>query len=86
MSEVVAQIKVMPEDADVEIGEGEFESILPQEAELLGIKREDVAFGLEAIILKISVPDAEGGTTKIEEAFKEIEGVGEVETQGISRV
>lgn len=86
MSEVVAQIKVMPKDADIKISEQEFQKVLPEQTEILAIQKEEVAFGLEAILLKVGLPDKEGGTTKIEEAFKQIEGVGEVEVQGVSRV
>jgi len=54
MGKVIAQIKVMPEDADTDLDalEEGLEEALPESAELSAIEREDVAFGLVALMVK----------------------------------
>lgn len=88
MGKVIAQIKVMPEDADTDLDalEGALEDVLPESAELNGIKREDVAFGLVALMVNVGVEDEEGGTEAVEEAFAGVENVESVSVEDVGRV
>lgn len=88
MGKVIAQIKVMPEEADTDLDalEAGLEDALPDSAELNGIKREDVAFGLVALMVNVGVEDEEGGTGAVEEAFSSVENVESVSVEDVGRV
>lgn len=88
MGKVIAQIKVMPEDADTDLDalEAGLEGALPGGAELNGIKREDVAFGLVALMVNVGVEDEEGGTEAVEDAFAGVEDVESVSVEDVGRV
>lgn len=88
MGKVIAQIKVMPEDADTDLDalEDALEEALPESADLNAIKREDVAFGLVALMVNVGVEDEEGGTGAVEEAFAGVENVESVSVEDVGRV
>jgi len=88
MGEVVAQIKVMPDDADTDLDalEDGLRGALPEAAELNGIKREDVAFGLVALLVNVAVEDEAGGTEAVEEAFAGVDDVESVSVEDVGRV
>ena len=88
MGKVIAQIKVMPEDADTDLDalEAGLENALPEGAELNAIKREDVAFGLVALMVNVAVEDEEGGTGAVEGAFAGVENVESVSVEDVGRV
>jgi len=88
MGKVAAQLKVMPEDADTDLEKLEESLIaaLPEGAELNGSDTQDVAFGLVALIVAVVVPDDEGGTDAVEEAFADVDGVESVSVENVGRV
>ena len=88
MGDVAAKIKVMPESPDVDLDEleGRLEDALPEGAEIRGFQREDVAFGLVALLPTVVVPDDAGGTEAVEEAFREVEGVESIDVDSVGRV
>jgi elongation factor 1-beta len=88
MGKVAAQLKVMPEDADTDLEELEesLVAVLPEGAELNGSDTQDVAFGLVALIVAVVVPDDEGGTDAVEEAFADVDGVESVSVENVGRV
>ncbi|MFB6296427.1 MAG: elongation factor 1-beta [Halobacteriales archaeon] len=88
MGDVAAQLKVMPESPEVDLDdlEGKLRDALPGGAEINGTDTEDVAFGLVALIVAVVVPDDEGGTDAVEEAFAEVEGVESVSVENVGRV
>jgi elongation factor 1-beta len=88
MGQVIAQIKVMPEDADTDLDalEDALAEALPEGAELNGINREDVAFGLVALMVNVGVEDDEGGTGAVEEAFAGVNNVESVSVENVGRV
>ena len=88
MGKVIAQIKVMPDDADTDLDalEEGLQDVLPEEAELNGIKREDVAFGLVALLVNVGVEDEAGGTEAVEEAFAGLDDVESVSVEDVGRV
>ncbi|MFW5911600.1 MAG: elongation factor 1-beta, partial [Halolamina sp.] len=77
MGDVAAKMKVMPESPEVDLDELEdrLENSLPEGAEIRGYDRDDVAFGLVALLTTVVVPDDAGGTEAVEEAFRDVEGV-----------
>ncbi len=88
MGKVAAQLKVMPEDADTDLEalEESLVAALPEGAELNGSDTQDVAFGLVALIVAVVVPDDEGGTDAVEEAFANVDGVESVSVENVGRV
>ena len=88
MGKVAAVLKVMPESPDVDLDEleGRLEDALPEGASLRSVEREDVAFGLVALLPTVVVPDDAGGTEAVEEAFGSVDGVESVAVQETGRI
>ena len=88
MGKVAAGLKVMPKSADVDLDELQerLEQALPEGAKINGFEREDVAFGLVALIPTVVVPDEAGGTEAVEEAFAELEDVESVSVENVGRL
>jgi elongation factor 1-beta len=88
MSKVAAQIKVMPESPEVDLDalEESLADVLPEGAKINGFERDDVAFGLVALLPTVIVPDDAGGTDVVEEAFADVDEVESVEVQSVGRL
>ncbi|MEF8784246.1 MAG: elongation factor 1-beta [Haloarculaceae archaeon] len=88
MGKVAAEIKVMPQSPDVDLDELQerLEQVLPEGAKINGFKRDDVAFGLVALLPTVIVPDDTGGTEAVEEAFGGVEGVESVSVENVGRL
>jgi len=78
----------MSEDADTDLDalEDARGEALPEGADLNGINREDVAFGLVALMVNVGVEDEAGGTEAVEEAFAGVENVESVSVEDVGRV
>ncbi|MUW15613.1 elongation factor 1-beta [Halorubrum sp. CBA1125] len=88
MGDVAAKIKVMPNDPEVDLDDLQerLEESLPQGAKIRGFERDDVAFGLVALLPTVIVPDGAGGTEAVEEAFAEVDGVESVAVENVGRL
>lgn len=88
MGEVAAQVKVMPTGPDVDLDglQERLEAALPDGAKIRGVDRDDVAFGLVALLPTVVVPDDAGGTEAVEEAFRQVEGVESVAVESVGRI
>jgi elongation factor 1-beta len=88
MGKVAAKIKVMPQDPEIDLDdlEDRLEGVLPEGAEINGFERDDVAFGLVALLPTVIVPDESGGTEAVEEAFAEVDGVESVNVESVGRL
>jgi elongation factor 1-beta len=88
MGKVLAQVKVMPRDPEIDLDalEERLAASLPEGAQINGFAREDVAFGLVALLPKVVVPDDAGGTEAVEEAFSGVEGVESVSVESVGRI
>lgn len=88
MSDVAVKLKVMPQSPEVDLDdlEARLRSALPDGAEVSGFDREDVAFGLVALLTTVLVPDAEGGSDAVETAFADVADVESVEVLNVGRV
>jgi elongation factor 1-beta len=88
MGKVAAKLKVMPEGPDVDLDDlqEELEDSLPEGAKINGFERDDVAFGLVALLPTVIVPDDAGGTETVEEAFDSVGRVESVEVQNVGRI
>ncbi|MCU4718861.1 elongation factor 1-beta [Halapricum hydrolyticum] len=88
MGKVAAKIKVMPNSPDVDLDalQDRLEQALPEGAKINGFERDEVAFGLVALLPTVIVPDESGGTESVEEAFSEVEDVESVSVENVGRV
>jgi len=82
MGQVAVKLKIMPKTTDVNMDEMK-NKIKNLDINIKDMKIEDLAFGLKTIKLLIVLPD-KGGTDEIENRIREIEEVGEVETEDIT--
>ena len=82
MGQVAVKLKIMPKTTDVNMDEMK-NKIKNLDINIKDMKTEDLAFGLKTIKLLIVLPD-KGGTDEIENRIREIEEVGEVETEDIT--
>ncbi|GAB7091773.1 elongation factor 1-beta [Halorubrum luteum] len=88
MGDVAAKIKVMPNSPEVDLDELQerLEESLPQGAKIRGFERDDVAFGLVALLPTVIVPDGAGGTEAVEEAFEGVDDVESVSVENVGRL
>jgi elongation factor 1-beta len=88
MGKVAAAIKVMPNDPEVDLDELQerLEQSLPEGAKINGFERDEVAFGLTALIPTVVVPDEAGGTEAVEEAFSGVDDVESVSVENVGRL
>lgn len=88
MGKVAAVIKVMPESPEVDLDalQERLERSLPEGAKINGFERDDVAFGLVALLPTVLVPDEAGGTEAVEEAFAGVDGVESVSVENVGRI
>ena len=88
MGKVAATLKVMPNSPEVDLDalEQRLAGSLPEGAKLNKVEREDVAFGLVALLSTVVVPDDAGGTDAVEEAFGAVEGVESVGVENVTLI
>ena len=88
MGKVAAKMKVMPESPEIDLDELQerLEASLPEGAQINGFERDDVAFGLVALLPTVIVADGAGGTEVVEEAFTDVDGVESVAVENVGRV
>ncbi|MFB6163481.1 MAG: elongation factor 1-beta [Halococcoides sp.] len=88
MGDVAAVIKVMPDspEQDLDALQEELEATVPEGAKIRGFERDEVAFGLTALLPTVVVPDGEGGTEAVEEAFGSIDSVESVSVEQVGRL
>ncbi|MGM0591168.1 MAG: elongation factor 1-beta [Halobacteriota archaeon] len=88
MGKVAAKMKVMPRSPEIDLDELQdlLEESLPEGAKINGFERDDVAFGLVALLPTVIVADDAGGTEAVEEAFTGVDGVESVAVENVGRI
>ena len=88
MGKVAAKIKVMPQSPEIDLDDlqDRLGESLPEGAKSNGFERDDVAFGLVALLPTVIVPDDSGGTEAVEEGFSNVDGVESVEVENVGRI
>ncbi|UXD21490.1 elongation factor 1-beta [Ignicoccus pacificus DSM 13166] len=89
MVKVLVVTKVYPESVEKDLNEllEDIKKALPEGYEVAKHERIPVAFGLNLLKLYITMPEeTEGGTSKLEEILKNVEGVSEVEIETVHRL
>lgn len=88
MSQVAALVRVLPEDADIKAEDlyRRVADLLPSKFRIIEYRAEPIAFGIEALLLLILMPEnIEGGTEELEQALMSIGGVGQVDVLRVTR-
>jgi elongation factor 1-beta len=88
MGKVAAKVKVMPQSPEIDLDQLQerLEDSLPEGAKINGFERDEVAFGLVALLPTVIVPDDAGGTEAVEEAFIGVDGVESVSVENVGRI
>ena len=88
MGKVAAKLKVMPQSPEIDLDalQERLEAALPEGAKIQGFERDDVAFGLVALLPTVIVPDDAGGTEAVEEAFAAVDDVESVSVENVGRI
>jgi elongation factor 1-beta len=81
MGDVAITYRIMPISTDVNLTElaDKVEDVSNKIAKLQGLQEKPIAFGLSALLIRVIIPDKEGGPEEIEGALSKIDGVQTVE-------
>ncbi|MEK6934288.1 MAG: elongation factor 1-beta [Nanoarchaeota archaeon] len=88
MGFVLATFKFMPEtvDTDLDNVKNEVEDVISKfGAKTEKVDREPVAFGLNALIVVVSIDENKGGLDPLEDQLRNVEGVESVEVTDVRR-
>jgi elongation factor 1-beta len=87
MTRLVARIKILPVDIEVNLDNlaNSLKTTIPAGMELRSHITEPIAFGLNSLIVDITLEDSEGQIDKLEDSIKSVDGVGEIEVTNVSR-
>jgi elongation factor 1-beta len=88
MGKVAAKMKVMPQNPEIDLDDlqDRLGASLPEGAKINGFERDEVAFGLVALLPTVIVPDDAGGTEAVEESFSGVDGVESVSVENVGRI
>ncbi|MBS7611371.1 elongation factor 1-beta [Candidatus Bathyarchaeota archaeon] len=87
MARVLVKLRIFPESIDLDLKElaKHISEHLPENSRIEGVGEEPIAFGLNALLLLISMPDEEGFMNEVEEAIRATQGVNEIQIISVSR-
>ena len=84
MGNALVIFKIFPEGPE-DVGKVEKALRVLKEGQVKDIRREPIAFGLEAIRVGIVIPDKqEGAMEKLENAVRNIKGISQVDVEGVT--
>ncbi|MFQ6073960.1 MAG: elongation factor 1-beta [Candidatus Bathyarchaeia archaeon] len=89
MAKVLVSMKIFPTGTDIDFNQlkQEIENSLPADSSVYRFAEEPVAFGLNALIAHILLPEEKsGGLEEIENSIQKIEGVSQIQTITVRRV
>ena len=88
MGDVAVVLKVLPEDAELDIEKikSAAERELKGKCILNKSEVQEIAFGLKYVRLEVIIPDEEGKIDAIESILSGIHGVGQVDTEDMTLV
>lgn len=81
---IVAGIKVLPEGTEVDLKA--LEDTIKTTVKTSKIEQVPIAFGLNALLVTVLLPEGEGGTDPIEEKLRAIPGVSDVTVESAGRL
>ncbi|RLF24176.1 MAG: elongation factor 1-beta [Thermoprotei archaeon] len=86
---VLVLVKVFPESVETNLEElkERIKNSMPEGCAVHKFEEEDIGFGIRALKVFIVMPeDYEGGTSAIEESIGNVEGVGQVQVDYVTRL
>ncbi len=84
MGKISCVYKIMPEDAETDLGE-----VKDQINELIDVEdigEENVAFGLKAVKVSTITTDEEGGTDAVEEKLEQLDNIQSIELEHFDKL
>ncbi len=87
MGEFVALIDVIPEDIEVNFEEfvDKLKNVLPDTSIIETYEIMPVAFGLKKVRVRVRYPEEWGGTDKLEDLFRQVDGIQGIEGIAFSK-
>ena len=88
MGEVGITYRILPESPETDLNElaKKVRETAEDKAKLQGMQEKPIAFGLNALLIRVIIEDKEGGPDEIESALSNIPGVQSVEVMDMSRL
>jgi translation elongation factor aEF-1 beta len=86
-NEFIALVDVVPDDTDVDFNEfiEKIKLVLSKECTLEAHEIMPVAFGLKKARIRVRYPEEWGGTDKVEEMLKQLDGIQGIEAIAFSK-
>ena len=88
MGKIIISFKIFPEGVEVDLEKlkQQIEKSLPAKTSVYGYQTEPVAFGLNALIAHVVIPEDESGLLdKVEEKLNKVGGVSQIQTIMVRR-
>jgi len=88
MAKVLISIKIFPTGTEIDLNQLKqtIEKSLPKDASVYGFGEEPIAFGLNALIAHILIPEEKSGTLEeVENNLRNIEGISQIEIYMVRR-
>ncbi len=88
MGDVMVLLRVLPESIDINLDElkENISKKLDGLCKINEVKREEIGFGLNALMFSIIVPDEEGKMDRVENAISSVEHVSQVDTRDVTLI
>lgn len=89
MAKVMVSMKIFPTGTDIDLNKlkQKIEKALPADSSVYKFSEEPVAFGLNALVAHITLPeDKSGGLEEIENSIRKIDGVSQIQILMVRRV
>ncbi len=88
MARVLATVKIFPSGPEVDLDSlsDKVKRGLPEGFKLHGKETEPLAFGMKVLLVGITMPDAEGYSSKLEEYLKGLKEVDEITILNVQRI
>ncbi|MEM1945723.1 MAG: elongation factor 1-beta [Candidatus Caldarchaeum sp.] len=88
MAKVLMVVRILPRDSDTDLKTllDKIVRELPRDVVVSDSRREEIGFGLEALVVGFLMPEKEGVGEDLERRLANIEEVGEIDVQSVTRV
>lgn len=84
MGKIAVVLRIMPEDAETDLDE--LEGGVRECIDVDEVERDEVAFGLQALMVSTMTTDEEGGTDYLENQLEDLEGVQSIEVEKFNKI
>ncbi|MEM2237461.1 MAG: elongation factor 1-beta [Candidatus Caldarchaeum sp.] len=88
MAKVLMVVRILPRDSETDLNRllDKIVKTLPNDIRVCDSGREEIGFGLEALVVGFLMPEMEGVGEDLERRLASIEEVGEIDIQSVTRV